>query len=112
MGGHMPIDELTHTVIPVRADKLLAWLTEVGRHRALTDEESLLVEEIVRSENDETEFQWTEDHDRMLLAASRRKGIHRLARELGVTDGAAYQRLSRVRKRQRVKVRGRKQEGK
>lgn len=93
------------SVIPVRSDFLLRLLDEVGKSRSLLDHETDLIEEIVCSESTEREFQWTEEHDRMLIAASKRKGIHRLALDLGVSTGAAYARLHRVRKRKGVKVR-------
>lgn len=93
------------SIIPVRCDFLLSLLEEVGSKRVLTDLETDLIEEIVCGENPDREFQWTEDHDRMLIAASKRKGIHRLALDLGVSTGAAYARLHRVRKRKGVKVR-------
>ena len=93
------------SVIPVKSEFLLNLLTEVGKRRALSDPETDLIEEIVRSESDECEFQWTEEHDRMLAEASKRKTIHRLARDLGVSDGAAYARLARYRKRKGVKMR-------
>jgi len=91
-------------IIPVKSEFLLELLTEVGRGRALTSQETDLVEEIVRGENEPCDFQWTKEHDAMLVQAAKRRGIHRLARALGVSDGAAYQRLHRVRRRQGVKL--------
>lgn len=91
-------------IIPVKASFLLDLLNEVGRTRALSDTETDLIEEIVRGEQQPCEFQWRQEHDAMLIQAARRKGIHRLARDLGVSEGAAYQRLARVRRRKGVKL--------
>lgn len=93
------------SVIPVKTDFLLGLLNEVGRTRSLADHETDLIEEIVTGECADREFEWTEEYDRMLIAASKRKGIHRLALDLGVSPGAAYMRLHRIRKRKGVKVR-------
>ena len=99
------------SVIPVRSDFLLNLLTEVGKSRCLQDHETDLIEEIVRAESDETEFQWTEEHDRMLEQAARCRGIHRLAHDLGVSPGAAYARFSRAKKRKTVKLRDARRKG-
>ena len=91
-------------IIPVKSSFLLDILTEIGRARALSDTETDLVEEIIRGETGTDEFHWTKEHDAMLVQAARRRSIHRLARDLGVSDGAAYARLHRVRKRKPVKL--------
>ena len=99
------------SVIPVKSEFLLDLLTEVGKRRALSDPETDLIEEIVRSESDECEFQWTEEHDRMLEQAAKRRGIHRLALDLGVSPGAAYLRHHRAKKRKAVKSRDGRRKG-
>ncbi|RPF70456.1 hypothetical protein [Aurantiacibacter spongiae] len=98
-------------LIPVKGVFLLGLLEEVGKRRALTDVETDLIEEIVRSEGDCSEFEWQPKHDQWLTEAARRKAIKRLALDMGVSEGAAYQRLARVRKRKGVKVRGNPQKG-
>ena len=101
-----PTERSGGLIVPVEGEFLLNLLNEVGRHRALTDTETDVIEEIVRAESGEQDFRWTARHDRMLIDASQRRGIHRLARDLGVSDGAAYQRLARVRRRRGIRVRG------
>ncbi len=91
--------EAEPAVICVRPDFLLQILTELGRHRALADHETDLVEDIVNM--GQVAFRWNPRADRALLTASHSPGgIARFARRYGITGEAAYCRIKRLRKRQ------------
>lgn len=86
----------------VPADRLLAWLDEIGRHRALADEETDILEALVcrghRSSGVRT--RWTPDLDAGLLeAATVDGGIKRYADEIGVRPMSCHMRLHKIRKR-------------
>lgn len=83
----------------VRHDVLLALLDEVGKHRALADHETDLIEDIISAGH--VPFRWSPAIDAELLEASRHDGgIGRFARRCGITGGMAYARLYRIRRRQ------------
>jgi hypothetical protein len=88
------------TQICLHPDKLLAILDELSRHRALTNEETDMLEAIISrghvSRN--IRFRWTTTIDRALMtAAHSRGGLKRFCERYGVTDGAARVRLHRLR---------------
>ncbi len=88
--------EAEPAVICVRPDFLLQLLTELGRHRALADHETDLVEDIVNM--GQVAFRWDPRADRALLTASHSPGgIARFARRYGVTLDTAHSRLYRLR---------------
>ncbi len=90
--------------ICVRAEFLLDLLNEVGGHRALADHETDLLEDIVGMEI--TAFAWNQRLEAALMvAASSPGGIRRFAHRHGMTDNAAYQKLSRLRRRKMRYVR-------
>ncbi len=86
------------TEMTIASSRLLGLLDEIGRHRALTDEETDMIEEIVNQ--DVEPFRWNRRLDLALERASKTPGaIARFARRIGVTESAAYNRLFRLRKR-------------
>lgn len=92
----------TSTAIPVPADKLLRWLDEIGRQRALADDETDILEALVcrghRSSGVRT--RWTPQLDAGLLdAATVDGGIKRYAEEIGVRPMSCHMRLHKIRKR-------------
>lgn len=88
----------TDPVICVRPEFLLSLLEEIGRNRALADHETDLIEDIVNMGM--PCFRWNPRTDRaLLLAANTAGGIARFARRYGISGGAAYQRLTRLRRR-------------
>lgn len=98
------------TVMTIDSARLEALICELGRHRELKPEETDLVEEIVMLDVDG--FRWDPRLDQGLQRASHSAGgIARFARRHSITPGAAYQRLTRLRKRQRRKAAPRKRRG-
>ena len=82
---------------------LLDLLTELGRHRVLTDRETDLIEDIVGMEL--TTFRWNPRLDNQLkTAACSIGGIRRFARRQGISDQSAYDRIYRIRKREKGKL--------
>lgn len=99
--------------IPVSATILMRLLDDVGRTRALLDEETDLVELIVTRGHRCTgvKLKWTPNIERELLRASHRKsGIRAFATQHGITEQAAYDKLSRLRGR-KAKLRPNGREG-
>lgn len=89
--------------ICVMPNILLDLLTELGRHRVLTDRETDLIEDIVNMEL--IAFRWNPRLDGQLKVASHSNGgIARFARRQGISDQAAYDRIYRIRKREKGKV--------
>lgn len=100
MGVETPIDGKIICLLP---EVLLGLLEEVGRHRALTDRETDLIEDIVAM--DTTPFRWNPRLDGQLKTASHSPGgIARFARRYGITSGSAYQRLDRLRRKSRERA--------
>lgn len=94
----MTVHAEPHAEITVSPDLLLALLEEIGKARALADHETDIIEEIVRMGL--MPFRWNPRLDGALVRAATSPGaIARFARRHGITGGAAYQRLSRLRKR-------------
>ena len=88
--------------ICLHPEKLLGLLTEIGSHRALTDEETDIVKAFL--DMDHTPFRWNARLDRHLLTASASVGgIARFARRHEITPMSAYSRLNRLRKRMKRK---------
>jgi len=86
--------------ISLHVERLLALLEEVGSHRALTSDETDLIEEIVMRSQEV--FRWTrKSDDELLLASARMGGISSFARRHQITPGMAYTRLYRLRGRER-----------
>lgn len=86
----------------VPADRLLAWLDEIGRHRALADEETDILEALVCRGHRSTGVRqrWTPEMDAALLAAAQVDGgIARHAKEIGVRPMSCHMRLHKIRKR-------------
>jgi hypothetical protein len=82
-------------------DKVLDWLTEISRTRALKDEETDIIEAIVCRGHKSTgqRFRWTVRLDLALKRASlSRGGIKRFAEKHGMSQQAAYDRLNKIRK--------------
>lgn len=85
--------------ICLHPEKLLDLLTEIGRHRALTDEETDIVEAILDIEH--APFRWNPRLDNHLLTASHSVGgIARFARRHQITPMSAYSRIKRLKDRQ------------
>jgi hypothetical protein len=81
--------------------KLEALLTEINRHRALTDEETDLLEAIITRGHPSAaiRFKWTPATERALLKAySRPSGVRAFAERHGISQQAAYDKLSKMRK--------------
>lgn len=97
-------------MISVRREFLLGLLNEVNRTRALTDGETDILVDLVKSPA--RDFRWTIHHDVALKTASHSKGgIRRFARRYGMSENAAYQRLYRLRQRKERKAAREQQEG-
>jgi hypothetical protein len=82
-------------------DKVLDWLTEISRTRALKDEETDIIEAIVCRGHQSTgqRFRWNPRLDLALKRASLTKGgIKRFAEKHGMSPQAAYDRLNKIRK--------------
>ncbi len=87
--------------ICVHPDKLLDWLTEISRHRALQDHETDVIEAIVcRGHKAQgVRFKWNPHLDLALKRASITKGgIRRFAERHGISPQSAYDRLNKIRK--------------
>lgn len=89
--------------IPVPTDLAFRLLDEVSRKRALADDESDLLEQLVcrghRSQG--VRIIWTTKLDRALLRASFRNGtIRQFAADQGMSEMQAYKRLEKLRKKQ------------
>jgi hypothetical protein len=81
--------------------RLEALLTEINRHRALTDEETDLLEAIITRGHPSSaiRFKWTPALERALLRAySRPSGVRAFAERHGITQQAAYDKLCKLRK--------------
>lgn len=90
-------------VIPPAADPMMLELMDrLGRQRALSEDESKLVEILVRRTSRTMPrrlYQWTKDDNRELLRVQHRPGaIQAFADKRGMTYKAAFQQLSRLRK--------------
>lgn len=88
--------------IPVPTDLAFTLLDEASRRRALTDAESLLLEQIVTRghQSRAIRFAWTPAIERELWRASYRKGtIKNFAAKHGITEKACYDRLAKLRAR-------------
>lgn len=95
--------------ICLHPDRLLSLLDEIGRHRALSDEETDLIEAIVcrghRTAGLRT--RWTPKLDRALLrAASQRGGIRAFADKNQMSPMAAHRRLTKLRDGKRTDRQG------
>ena len=90
----------TH-LIGVCPDMLSRLLDDVGRHRALTDEESLMVETLIRRRTQcRVYVKWTADLDRKLLAVARKRSeVRKFAHRHQMTPQCAYDRLHKLRKK-------------
>ncbi|MDT0507523.1 hypothetical protein [Novosphingobium sp. MMS21-SN21R] len=89
------------TQICVQSDFLLTLLTEVGKHRALADHETDIIEAIVCRGHKSTglRIRWTATLDRKLWQASHSKGgISRFADANKIPRQGAYDRLLKLRK--------------
>lgn len=95
--------------ICIAPDYLLALLNEIGRHRALADHETDIVEAIVcrghRSSG--IRIRWTSPMDRRLInAAKRRGGVRLFAEQNGMNPMAAHKRLEKLRREGKATSRG------
>jgi len=91
-----------HSAIPVPPSILMRLLDEVGRTRALLDEETDLVELIVTRghQSGGHNVRWTPNLERELIRASHRpSGIRAFAELHGISENAAYKRISLVKGR-------------
>ena len=89
--------------------KLEALLTEINRHRALSDDETDLLEAIITRGHQSSNFRfhWTPKLERELLRAySRPSGVRAFAERHGITAHSAYQKLSKLRKGKSQKAAG------
>lgn len=87
--------------ICLQPDKMLSLLNEIGRHRALTDDETDIVEAIVCRGHKSTgvKQRWTPDMDEALLEAAKVDGgIARHAQSIGVRPMSCHMRLNKIRK--------------
>ena len=90
--------------ICLHPEKLLGLLTEIDSHRALTDEETDIVEAILDIEH--APFRWNARLDHHLITASASVGgIARFARRHAITASAAYNRLLRIKRAKAAKMR-------
>lgn len=85
----------------VHPDKLLDWLTEISRTRALRDDETDVIEAIVcRGHKAQgVRFKWNPRLDLALRRAALTKGgIRRFAERHGISPQSAYDRMNKIRK--------------
>lgn len=91
------------TCIPIPTDLAFRLLDELSRARALADDESILLEQLVMRGHHNTkgvQLRWTPALDRALWRASYRKGaIKHFAESNGITPQAASNRLLRLREK-------------
>jgi len=88
--------------IPVPPTTLMRLLDDVGRTRALLDDETDLVERLVNRghRGAGVRLKWTADLERELKRVSHRPhGVRTFAQRHGITEQAAYDKLSRLRGR-------------
>ena len=88
--------------IPVLPSILMRLLDEIGRTRALHDEETDLVELIVTRGHRKSgaKAHWTPDLERALMRASHRpSGVRAFAAKHAISENAAYKRISLVKAR-------------
>lgn len=88
------------TDICIQSDFLLGLLTEVGKHRALSDHETDYIEAIVCRGHKSAgiRIRWTATLDRKLMQASNSKGgISRFATANNIPAMAAYKRVAKLR---------------
>ena len=81
-------------------EKLEAMLTEINRHRVLTEDEVDMLEALINRGHKTTgkNFRWKPADDRALLKASiKRGGIQKFADDHGIPRKGAYDRLNRLR---------------
>lgn len=91
------------TDICLRPERMEALLTEINRHRALTDDEADILEAIINRghQSRNVRRRWTASMDRKLKQASHSKGgIRRFADRQGISDRAAYSRLHKIKARE------------
>lgn len=96
----MKIDILTASITTDAEPLVLELLDRIGRARALHDDESLLVEKIVRrsTRGSRTLHKWTAEEDRELRRIQyRRRGVAEFAQRIGVSEAAAWSRLQALR---------------
>ena len=89
------------TEICLAPDKIEALLCEINRHRALTDEETDLLEAVITRghRSSAIRFKWTPALERALLRAySRPTGVRAFAERHGLTTQAAYDKIHKLRK--------------
>jgi hypothetical protein len=105
------------TCIPVPTDLAFRLLDEVSRKRALANDESLLLEQVISMGRKPkgAHIRWTPQLDRALWQASYRKGaLKAFAEKYGITPQAASNRLLRLREKKaarKAKVTGDKVKG-
>jgi hypothetical protein len=92
-----------HSTIAIETALAFRLLDEVSRARALAEDESLLLEQLVcrghRSQG--TRIAWTPKLERALLRASYRNStIRQFAADNGMSEMCAYKRLEKLRKKQ------------
>lgn len=93
---------------------MIELLDRIGKHRALADDESQLLEKLVRGSPGQPSVyhRWSRQEDRDLLRLQHRpRGVANYAAQIGVSEYAAWMRLDRLRKKLRggaeaVKVEG------
>jgi len=88
--------------IPVMPALLMRLLDEIGRTRALHDEETDLVEILVNRghRSQSVRFQWSPNLERELARASHRaSGVRAFASQHGLSENACYKRLCLMRSR-------------
>jgi hypothetical protein len=93
--------------IPVMPAILMRLLDEIGRTRALHDEETDLVEILVNRGHRKSglKVHWTPDLERALMRASHRpSGIRTFAAKHGVSENACYKRICVVKARRDGKL--------
>jgi hypothetical protein len=107
---------LEHSTCPTKDELTLRRLGEIERQRALTPEESLILERAVRrmDRNRERDRPWTwspaEDHKIRMFMAKRARAsapkpfrpndeVRELAKQMGRTEWAVRRRMERLRKK-------------
>lgn len=93
---------IDHIALTSGADAAIYFAEQLGRERALSEQESIVLERVISSKP-RPDRRWTPEEDRKLLKMSkaRIRGAD-MAETLKRTPWAVYRRLSDLKKRERV----------
>lgn len=94
-------------LIPIPTDLAFRLLDELSRARALADDESIFLEQLIQRghRSHGIRIHWTTKLDRALVKATRSNGtIRAFAAEQGIGERACYDRLHKLKKAREAKL--------